>query len=359
MEGEIRQHAEHSPIGLAVVGAGYWGPNLVRTSLATESLELRWLCDLDAERARRVLGRYGPARPTASYDEVLDDPLVAAVAIATPAATHYDLVRGALDAGKHVLVEKPLTDSAADAAKVVAQAAESGLTLMCDHTYCYTPVIARVKQAIADGELGDLRFVDSVRINLGLVQPDVDVLWDLAPHDLSILDFVLPGGLVPVAVAAHATDPLGTGRACLAYLSLWLSNGALAHLHVNWLSPIKVRTTIFGGSKRTIVWDDMNPAARLMIHDRGVDRLPGGAAGLDERRKKLVSYRIGDMAVPALPEREALLAVMAEFADAIAARRPPLTDGRSGLRVLHVLEAASRSAESGGARVAIDAACYR
>jgi predicted dehydrogenase len=306
-----------------------------------------------------VLGRQTWVRPTESYADVLDDPQVAAVAIATPAATHYDLVRAALDAGKHVLVEKPLTDSVAEAAKVVTQAAEADLTLMCDHTYCYTPAISRVKQAIADGELGDLRFVDSVRINLGLVQPDVDVLWDLAPHDLSILDFVLPPGIETVAVAAHAADPLGCGRSCLAYLSVWLSSGAIAHLHVNWLSPIKVRTTIFGGSARTIVWDDMSPAARLMIHDRGVERAGGSEAELDERRRQLVSYRIGDMRVPALPEREALLAVMTEFAEAIIERRAPRTDGQSGLRVLQVLEAASLSAQNGGARVALDAAGYR
>ncbi len=334
-----------------MIGAGYWGPNLIRTALATESFDLKWLCDLDEERARKVLGRHAAAKATASYDDVLDDPGVAAVAIATPAATHYDLVRAALDAGKHVLVEKPLTATASEAAKIVAQAAEAGLTLMCDHTYCYTSAIARVRQALRGTELGELRFIDSVRINLGLVQPDVDVLWDLAPHDLSILEFVLPEEIEPVSVAAHAIDPLGTGRSCLAYLSIWLSNGALAHLHVNWLSPIKVRTMIFGGSRRTIVWDDINPAARLMIHDRGVDRNP--EADLDERRQKLVSYRIGDMCVPALPEREALLGVMAEFSGAIRARRPPLTDGRSGLRVLRVLEAASLSAGAAGARTAV------
>jgi predicted dehydrogenase len=292
-------------------------------------------------------------RPTASFEQVLADKQVAAVAIATPAATHYDLVSAALQAGKHVLVEKPLTASAAEAEKVIAQAAEAGLTLMCDHTYCYTSSVARVRQAIAGAELGDLRFIDSIRINLGLVQPDVDVLWDLAPHDLSILDFVLPADVRPTAVAAHATDPLGAGRACLAYLSVWLSNGALAHFHVNWLSPIKVRTTIFGGSKRTIVWDDMSPAARLMIHDRGVELLDGEAVDLEERRQTLISYRIGDMRVPALAEREALRSVMDEFASAITQRRPALTDGHSGLRVLTLLEAASLSAQQGGARIAV------
>ncbi|HVB44048.1 MAG TPA: Gfo/Idh/MocA family oxidoreductase [Streptosporangiaceae bacterium] len=237
-----------SPIGLAIVGAGYWGPNLVRTALATQALDLKWLCDTDVDRAVKVLGRHTTVRPTPSFDQVLDDPAVAAVAVATPAATHFELVSAALDAGKHVLVEKPLTACADEAEKVIAQAAAAGLTLMCDHTYCYTPAAARVRQAIREGELGELRFIDSVRINLGLVQPDVDVLWDLAPHDVSIMDFVLPAGVEPVAVAAHATDPLGAGHACLAYLSVWLSSGAIAHLHVNWLSPIKVRTTIFGGA---------------------------------------------------------------------------------------------------------------
>ena len=232
------------PIGLAVIGAGYWGPNLVRTALATPALQLEWLCDLDEERARKVLGRYTTVKATSSYDTVLADPAVAAVAIATPAATHFDLVRSALEAGKHVLVEKPLTSSVSEARKLAGLAERSGLVLMCDHTYCFTPTVRRIRELIRDGEIGDVQFVDSVRINLGLVQPDVDVLWDLAPHDLSILDFVLPAEVVPVAVAAHAADPIGAGRACLAYLSVWLSTGALAHIHVNWLSPMKIRTTV-------------------------------------------------------------------------------------------------------------------
>src|SRR4029077_5083937 len=167
---------------------------------------------------------------------------------------------------------------------------------------CYTPAVQHICQLLRSGEIGEVQFIDSVRINLGLVQPDVDVLWDLAPHDLSILDFVLPEGIRPVAVAAHVGDPIGAGRACVAYLSLWLSNGALAHVHVNWLSPTKIRTTVFGGSRRTIVWDDTNPAARLAAHDRGVDRLQAGSVPDDARRQALVSYRTGDTLIPALPE---------------------------------------------------------
>ena len=343
-----------SSIGLAVIGAGYWGPNLVRSALATPDLSLEWLCDLDIMRAKAVLRPSSTIRATSSFEEVLSDPAVAAVAIATPAATHFDLIRAALDADKHVLVEKPLTTSIAEGRKLAQIAQQSGLVLMCDHTYCYTPAVQRIRQLIRGGEIGDIQFVDSVRINLGIVQPDVDVLWDLAPHDLSILDFVLPEDVVPVAIAAHAGDPIGMGRACLAYLSVWLSTGALAHAHVNWLSPTKIRTTLFGGSRRTIVWDDMNPIAKIMIHDRGVHRVPGSPLGPDERRQALISYRIGDIHAPALPEREALLNVMTEFTDAISARRQPLTDVNSGLRVLTLLEAASKSAELGGVKVTVN-----
>jgi predicted dehydrogenase len=342
-----------SPIGLAVIGAGYWGPNLVRTALATPAFQLEWLCDLDEERARNVLGRYTTVKATSSYYTVLADPAVAAVAIATPAATHFDLVRSALEAGKHVLVEKPLTASVSEGEKLAGLAERSGLVLMCDHTYCFTPTVRRIRELITGGEIGDVQFVDSVRINLGLVQPDVDVLWDLAPHDLSILDFVLPAGVAPVAVACHTADPIGAGRACLAYLSVWLSTGTLAHVHVNWLSPTKIRTTVIGGSKRTIVWDDMNPSARLMIHDRGVDRVPVDRLDPEDRRQALISYRIGDINVPALPEREALMAVMTEFSAAITERRQALTDGRAGIRVLALLEAASRSAENGGIKIPV------
>ena len=230
---------------------------------------------------------------------------------------------------------------------------------MCDHTYCYTSAVQRIRELIRGGEIGEVQFVDSVRINLGLVQPDVDVLWDLAPHDLSILDFVLPEEVRPVAVAAHTSDPIGARRACVAYLSVWLSNGALAHVHVNWLSPTKIRTTVFGGSRRTIVWDDTNPAARLAVHDRGVDTLQAGTMPQDERRQALISYRTGDTLIPALPEREALLSVMTEFSAAISEGRSPLTDAHAGLRMLNLLEAASRSADSGGARVFLDGAADR
>lgn len=341
-------------IGLAVVGAGYWGPNLVRNAMATPSVDLRWLCDLDEDRARRVLGPYSTVSTTDSFDAILSDPAVHAVAIATPAASHFPLAMAALDAGKHVLVEKPLTSSLADGQKLVQAAEDRGLVLMCDHTYCYTSAVQELRRLVHSGEVGDVQFVDSVRINLGLVQPDVDVLWDLAPHDLSILDYLLPPGVTVVAVAAHGADPIGHGMACVGYLTLRLSTGAMAHVHVNWLSPIKIRTMVIGGSQRTVVWDDMNPSQRLSVYDRGVDRSPSQELNVDDRKQMSISYRTGDMVAPALREQEALRTMMAEFAAAILEGRSAATDGLAGLRVMSVLEAAAQSLRLDGAFVTLE-----
>ncbi|MFI5896555.1 Gfo/Idh/MocA family protein [Actinoplanes sp. NPDC051513] len=342
------------PIGIAVVGAGYWGPNLVRNFQGAPAFRLRWLCDLDVERAERVLGGYSTVKVSADLDEVLADPEVQAVAIATPAGTHLPVALAALRAGKHVLVEKPLAATHEEGLQLVEEADKRGLTLMTDHTFCYTPVVLRIREMLHSGELGDLHFLDSVRINLGLVQRDIDVVWDLAPHDLSILDFVLPPGVRPVAVAAHGADGIGAGRACVAYLTLQLNTGAIAHIHVNWLSPVKIRTAIFGGSKRTLVWDDLNPSQRLAIYDRGVDVASPDELGDEQRRDILVSYRSGDMVAPALVEREALRTMVDEYARAITTGTPALTDGRAGLRVLEILQAASRSLAEGGTMIKLD-----
>src|SRR5690606_19041714 len=214
-----------------------------------------------------------------------------------------------------------------------------------DHTFCYTPAVIAMRNLIADGSLGDLLYVDSVRINLGLVQPDVNVFWDLAPHDLSILDFILPGGIPDGEVTATGADPLGTGKACVGIATLRLPREAIAHLHVNWLSPTKIRQFVVGGSRRTLVWDDLNPMQRIAIFDRGVD-VACKPEDLAERRAATVSYRMGDITVPALQEREALTGVVTEFAAAIRENRAPLTDGRAGLRVLNVLHAFDRSLQS-------------
>jgi len=194
------------PLGVAVIGAGYWGPNLIRNFGASESCDLRWVCDLDEQRASKVVGRHSSARVTTSLEDVLNDDGVKAVAIATPAGTHAAVGIACLEAGRHVLVEKPLAHTVADGEKLVAAADERGLVLMCDHTYCYTPAVQRIRQYMQEGALGDLQYIDSVRINLGLLQQDIDVVWDLAPHDLSVFDYLLPEGNSPMGVAAHGAD---------------------------------------------------------------------------------------------------------------------------------------------------------
>jgi len=339
---------------IAVVGAGYWGPNLIRNFRGSPDWDLVAVCDLDEARARKAVGARSTVEIETSLERLLARDDIDAVAIATPAQTHKAIAIAALEAGKHVLVEKPLAPSHEDAEEMVRFARECGLTLMCDHTYCYTPVVQRIADLIADGELGEILFIDSVRINLGLVQPDVDVLWDLAPHDLSILDYILPGGLSPRGVAAHGADPIGAGRACVGYLTMPLESGAIVHVHVNWLSPTKIRQMVIGGSRKTLVWDDLDPQQRLSVYDRGVDLdLDAAHAGLSERREVNISYRLGDMHAPSLPEREALGLMVSEFAAAIAEGRPARTDGDAGLRVLSVLEAASASLADGGSLVPV------
>jgi len=338
-----------APVGFAVVGAGYWGPNLIRNIQRCDDAELRWVCDLDRDRAARAVGRQSAVPVTDWLGTVLDDPDVTVVAVATPAHTHVGVALACLEAGKHVIVEKPLATSVDDGRKLVEVAAREGLVLMCDHTYCYTSAVRHIRELVAGGEVGEIQYIDSIRINLGLVQPDVDVFWDLAPHDLSILDHVLPDDARPVAVAAHGADPLGTGNSCVGYLSLPLANGGMAHVNVNWLSPTKVRTMHIGGSRRMVVWDDMNPAQRLTVHDRGVEL--DGALSVEARRDTLISYRIGDMVAPALPESEALGGVISEMVAAVRERRQAATSGESGLWVLEVLDAVGRSLDRGGALV--------
>jgi predicted dehydrogenase len=342
-----------APLGVAIVGAGYWGPNLLRNFMNHRGVDVRWMCDLDTERARAVVGRYSRIDVTADYQQVLDDPTVGAIVIATPAASHAPLAIAALEAGRHVLVEKPLATSVPDGRKMIETAAERGLVLMCDHTYCYTPAVLKIRELVHAGAIGDIQYIDSVRINLGLIRPDADVIWDLAPHDLSILDFVLPEGLRPTRLAASGVDPVGAGHACVAYLTLPLGDGGpgqgLAHLHVNWLSPTKVRTMIIGGSEKMIVWDDLQPALRLSVYDTGVDLTASDdAADADRQRQLRIAYRAGEIVAPALTEAEALFGAVTEFVDSIDEGRAPATDGYAGLRVLASLEASRFSLQGGG-----------
>ena len=258
-----------SELRVAVVGAGYWGPNLVRNFRASPHWDLVAVCDLDEARARKVIGPRSTVEAETSLTRLLARDDIDAIAIATPARSHAPIALAALEAGKHVLVEKPLADTPQAAALMVRAAAAADRVLMIDHTYCYTPAVQYIRDTVAAGVLGDVLYIDSVRINLGLVQPDVDVFWDLAPHDLSILDFVVPGGLRPETVSATGSDPLRAGKACVGYLSMPLRAGGIAHVNVNWLSPTKIRQMVIGGSRRTLVWDDLNPQQRVAVFDRG------------------------------------------------------------------------------------------
>jgi predicted dehydrogenase len=338
---------------IAVVGAGYWGPNLARNFRSSPEWELAAICDIDPTRAQRVSDLVGGVPVVTSLDDLLADASLDAVAIATPARTHHDVAITALRAGKHVVVEKPLADAGERGLDMLREAESRGLVLMADHTYCYTPAALKIRELIQEGALGEILFFDSVRINLGLVQPDVDVFWDLAPHDLSIIDFVLPGGLRPVSVSAQGADPLRAGKACVGYLTIPLADGAIAHVHVNWLSPIKIRQLVIGGTKQTLVWDDLNPQQRVSVYDRGVD-LNTQSLGSADRKAATISYRLGDTWSPALPEREALSAMASEFAQSILNGLPSRTDGKAGMRVLSVLEAATRSLAQSGTPAIID-----
>jgi predicted dehydrogenase len=341
------------PLEVAVVGAGYWGPNLVRNFAGHPDTAVRWVCDADGERAERVASTHAGVRSTAALVDVLGDADLDAVVVATPPETHRDIGLAALAAGKHVLIEKPLASSLDEAQQLVDAAEQADLVLMCDHTYCYTPAVTRIRELVRGGVLGDVQYVDSTRINLGLIQSAVDVLWDLAPHDLSILDFVLPPDQAPTAVSAYTADPLGVGRACVGFLTLPLPGGGVGHVHVNWLSPTKIRRTVIAGTHRMLVWDDLDPAHRLTVFDKGVDL--SQPLDVEARTDILVSYRVGDMVAPALPEREALRGVVEEFASSVRERRAPLTDGASGLRVVRTLAAAGRSAQAGSVLVPLDA----
>lgn len=344
-----------APLPVAVIGAGYWGPNLVRNIAMNPSTSLSWVCDVDLARAERLASTYAGARAIDDVWAVLGDVDVEALAIATPPSTHAELAIAALQAGKHVLIEKPLASSIEDAEKMVDEAEANDRVLMCDHTYCYTPAVQYMRDVVHRGELGELQFIDSVRINLGIVQRDVDVVWDLAPHDLSVLDVVLPPGVGVRSVSATGADPIRSGQTCVAYLSMELDGGAIAHVHVNWLSPTKVRTMILGGSRRTLRWDDLDPTQRISIYDRGVEVSLDAEPNSPSTRQ--IAYRIGDMVAPALREREALSGVLDEFVASIREHRAPLTDARSGLRVLRLLDAARTSIANGGCAIPIEGWC--
>jgi predicted dehydrogenase len=336
-------------INVGVIGCGYWGPNLIRNFVTCPETELVWACDLDEIRLQKVLRPYPSVRQTKNLEEVLKDDGVEAIAIATPVHTHFPIAKACLESGKHVLIEKPLASSVAQGEELVSLAEKNKLQLMCDHTFCYTGAVRKIQEIVKSGVLGELHYFDSVRVNLGLFQQDVNVVWDLAPHDLSIVDFVVDEK--PVLVSAHGVSHAGNDIENIAYISLSYQNSFIAHFHVNWLSPVKVRKTMIAGSEKMLVWNDLDQAEKIKIYDKGIK------VKQDEREQKerlLVSYRSGDMYAPRIDQVEALSLMVKEFADCIQENRSAFTDGEAGLRVLRILDAANRSIKADGANVRID-----
>jgi predicted dehydrogenase len=332
------------PVG--VIGCGYWGPNLIRNFSSCPLTEVVAVHDSSRERMESVGRGNGSIKLFSSLDEFLEAP-IKAVAIATPVNTHHLLAMRCLQAGMHVLVEKPLAATWQEARALVNLAEKARRVLMVDHTYLFHPAVRRIKQLVDQGELGDLTYIDSVRINLGLFQHDVNVIWDLAPHDLSIADYVLGVGARSISAwgCAHA-DP---GIEDIAYVNVDYGEELLANFHVNWLSPVKVRQMIFGGRRKSLVFNELNITEPVKVYDRGIDV----KGGVEEMRRVQVGYRSGDVWSPHIEAGEALQAAVAHFAECIREERRPDSDGQLGLRVVRMLEAATRSIRAQGGRVVL------
>ena len=326
-------------ITMGVIGYGYWGPNVVRNFVELPDARVGGVSDLRPERLEQVSGRYPAIRTTTDYTELLADPAIDAVAIATPVATHYHLALQALRAGKHVLVEKPLTTSSEQAKRLIDEAARRNLVLMVDHTFVYTGAVRKMKELIEQDSLGKLYYYDSVRVNLGLFQHDVNVLWDLAVHDLSIMDYLLDER--PCAISAMGAAHIPGHPEDIAYLTCLFESGLIAHFHVNWLAPVKVRRTLVGGDRKMVVYDDLEPSEKVKVYDRGITLNNG------EREQgiyqMLVGYRTGDVWAPQLSMAEALQVEARHFIECVEQARQPVSDGHAGLRVVSILEAAARS----------------
>jgi len=331
---------------VAVIGCGYWGPNLVRVFSTLDGCTVRALCDLDPERAASLQRRYPATRTCTDARAVFDDPEIDAVAICTPVHSHYPLARAALETGKHVLLEKPLAHSAAAAEKLVRLAEDRHLTLQVDHTFIYSGAVRKIREIVDGGEIGDILYVDSVRVNLGLFQSDVNVLWDLAPHDVSIITHLVAAE--PRWVTAVGSAHYGRVEN-QAYVTIRFDGSLIAHLHVNWLAPVKIRSTLIGGSKRMIVYDDLEPSEKIRVYEKGVTMHNDPAS----RARVLVDYRTGDMFAPYIDKTEPLERSCRAFLDAIETGVPSVTDGRAGLAVVRILEAAQESMRADGKRVAL------
>lgn len=320
---------------LGVIGYGYWGPNIVRNFSGHKDCRVVAICDKSAAALARAIAAHPGVRATTDPEQVLHSTEIDAVAIVTPVSFHYELAKSALENGKHVFVEKPFTATAAQAEELIELAEFHNLQIMVDHTFLFTGAVKKIKQLIDDEVLGQIYYYDSTRVNLGLFQHDVNVLWDLAPHDLAIMDHLL--GLEPELIVATGGAHVNSLEN-IAYLTVYFPDNVLAHINVNWLSPVKVRTTLVGGQKKMLVWNDLDPAEKLRVYDKGAD--VNTEQGL---HKALVSYRTGDMFAPKIEEIEALRVETRYFLDCIQSGTKPFNDGQAGLRVVRILEAAEQS----------------
>lgn len=332
----------------AIIGCGYWGPNLIRNFHDHPNADVRYVCDSNPAPLEGISRRYPTVRTINDYQEVLADAEVDAVVVATPVDTHFPIAKAALEAGKHVMVEKPLTDSSATAEELIELADKNGRILMVDHTFLFTSAVKKMKEIVEAGELGNLYYIDSVRVNLGLFQHDINVVWDLGPHDISIVNYLV--GRMPEGVSAVGASHVGGALEDVAYVTLNYSGNLLVHFHVNWLAPAKVRRMIVGGSKKMLVWDDIEPSEKIKVYDSGVTvkPLPDGQPDKGEIYKTLIQYRTGDMLAPRLENVEALRGVVSHFIESIELGCAPVTDGRMGLDVIRILEATDRSIKAHG-----------
>jgi predicted dehydrogenase len=330
-------------MNFGVIGYGYWGPNIVRNLVSLDGSEVRAIAEINPAAQGRARKAYPGVKITPSAMEVIASPEIDVVAIVSPVWTHYDLTKAALEHGKHVFVEKPFTSTAAQGEELVNLAQQKNLKIMVDHTFLFTGAVKRIAQLIDEGALGNLYYYDSTRVNLGLFQHDINVLWDLAPHDLSIMDHLIKAS--PEAVVATGQGHLN-GHEDVAFMTLYFPEKVIAHINVNWLSPVKVRTTLIGGEKRMIVWNDLEADEKVKVYDKGVK-----ITSQEGVYELLVSYRSGDMWSPQLEQVEALRQELNYFVECITTGQEPFNNGCAGLRVVRMLEAASESLKRKGAFV--------
>jgi predicted dehydrogenase len=335
-------------VNIGVIGYGYWGPNLVRNFSEIPRSQVIAVSDLRPEMLAKVQARYPKIKVTTDCQELFTDPEIDAIAVATPVSSHFDLAWAALQANKHVLVEKPMTATSEQARKLIEEAERRQLTLMVDYSFVYTGAVRKIRALVEQKKLGDIYYYDSVRVNLGLFQHDVDVIWDLAVHDLSIMDYVLTSS--PTAVLATGMSHFPDQPENIAYLTLFFDNNLIAHIHVNWLAPVKIRRTLFGGDQKMIVYDALEPSEKVKVYDKGIT-MTNDPENIYQMR---IGYRIGDMWVPNLDRTEALRTEALHFVDCIKNTKRPITDGQAGLRVVQILEAATRSMKKHGKLIELE-----